>query len=288
MALISNKEMLRRAHDGHYAVGAFNLNNLEWTEHILRAAQHMNSPVIVEVSEAQIEYMCGYQTVRGMVESMMDYLGITVPVALHLDHGSFEGAKRAIEEGYTSVMFDGSHYSFEENIEKSKQIIELAHAKGISVECEVGGIGGTEDGKTSGGELADPKECAAIVALGVDALAAGIGNIHGKYPADWKGLNFERLAEIQSSTNAIPLVLHGGSGIPEDQIKKTVSLGVSKINVNTECGIAFSDALKEYYAQKKEEEPKGYDPRVIMNYGMDAVYRMVCGKIQLFGSQNKA
>ena len=186
MALISNKEMLRRAHDGHYAVGAFNLNNLEWTEHILRAAQHMNSPVIVEVSEAQIEYMCGYQTVRGMVESMMDYLGITVPVALHLDHGSFEGAKRAIEEGYTSVMFDGSHYSFEENIEKSKQIIELAHAKGISVECEVGGIGGTEDGKTSGGELADPKECAAIVALGVDALAAGILSIRLYITARWE------------------------------------------------------------------------------------------------------
>lgn len=288
MALVASKVLLDKAHEGRYAVGAFNLNNLEWTEYILLAAQHMSSPVILEVSAAQIKYMCGYETVRDMVKNMIRELGITVPVALHLDHGSFEDAKRAVETGYTSVMFDGSHYAFEENIEKSKEIIAIAHEKGISVECEVGGIGGTEDGKTSNGELADPKECAAIVALGIDALAAGIGNIHGKYPADWKGLNFERLAQIQQATGGIPLVLHGGSGIPDEQIKKAISLGVSKINVNTELGVAFSEALKVYYGQKKDEEPKGYDPRTIMKFGMDAVFAKVCEKIQLFGSKDKA
>ena len=243
--LVSAKEMIEKAHEGHYAVGAFNINNMEWTKAILLAAEECKSPVMLGVSEGAGKYMCGYKNVVAMVKEIHDFLGITVPVALHLDHGSFDGAKACIEAGFTSVMFDGSHYDFEENVEKSKEILSLAHSKGISVECEVGGIGGTEDGVTSNGELADPQECGKIAALGVDFLAAGIGNIHGKYPADWKGLNFDRLAEIQKSTAGKPLVLHGGSGIPSDQIAKAISLGVSKINVNTELQLVFADATRK-------------------------------------------
>lgn len=247
MALVSAKEMIEKAHEGHYAVGAFNINNMEWIKSILAAAEEAKSPVMLGVSEGAGKYMAGFKNVVAMVREIHDSMGITVPVALHLDHGSFEGAKACIEAGFTSVMFDGSHYDFEENVAKSKEILELAHSKGISVECEVGGIGGEEDGVASMGELADPQECANIAALGVDFLAAGIGNIHGKYPADWQGLNFDRLAEIQASTNGKPLVLHGGSGIPADQVAKAISLGVSKINVNTELPAGFRSRNPEVH-----------------------------------------
>ncbi len=288
MALVSAKEMLEKAHEGHYAVGQFNINNLEWTKAILQAAQETNSPVILGVSEGAGKYMCGYKTVADMVKAMIDYLGITVPVALHLDHGTFEGAKACIEAGFSSVMFDGSHYPFEENVEKSKEIIALAHSKGISVECEVGAIGGEEDGVIGGGEVADPKECAAVAELGVDFLAAGIGNIHGKYPANWKGLNFDVLAEIQASTKGLPLVLHGGSGIPTDMIKKAISLGVSKINVNTECQLVFADATRKYIEAGKDLEGKGFDPRKLLAPGTAAIKELVIEKIKEFGSDNKA
>ena len=288
MALVSAKEMLEKAHEGHYAVGQFNINNLEWTKAILQAAQETNSPVILGVSEGAGKYMCGYKTVADMVKAMIDYLGITVPVALHLDHGTFEGAKACIEAGFSSVMFDGSHYPFEENVEKSKEIIALAHSKGISVECEVGAIGGEEDGVIGGGEVADPKECAAVAELGVDFLAAGIGNIHGKYPANWKGLNFDVLAEIQASTKGLPLVLHGGSGIPTDMIKKAISLGVSKINVNTECQLVFADATRKYIEAGKDLEGKGFDPRKLLAPGTAAIKQLVIEKIKEFGSDNKA
>lgn len=288
MALVSATEMLNKAHEGHYAVGAFNINNLEWTKMILLAAEEAKSPVMLGVSEGAAKYMCGFKTVVAMVKEVHDSLGITIPVALHLDHGSYEGAKACIEAGFTSVMFDGSHYAFEENLAKSKEMIELAHSKGLSIECEVGGIGGEEDGVASMGELADPQECKTIAELGVDFLAAGIGNIHGKYPADWAGLNFERLGEIQDVTNGKPLVLHGGSGIPADQIAKAISLGVSKINVNTELQLVFADATRKYVEAGKDLEGKGYDPRKLLKPGCDAIKDKVTSMMKEFGSYGKA
>ena len=286
--LVSATEMLKKAHEGHYAVGAFNINNLEWTKSILLAAEEAKSPVMLGVSEGAAKYMCGFKTVVAMVKEIHDSLGITVPVALHLDHGSYDGAKACIEAGFTSVMFDGSHYPFEENLAKSKEMIELAHSKGLSIECEVGGIGGEEDGVTSMGELADPQECKTIADLGVDFLAAGIGNIHGKYPADWAGLNFDRLAEIQEVTNGKPLVLHGGSGIPADQIAKAISLGVSKINVNTELQLVFAEATRKYIEAGKDLEGKGYDPRKLLKPGADAIKDKVIAMMKEFGSYGKA
>ena len=288
MALVSATEMLNKAHAGHYAVGAFNINNLEWTKMILLAAEEAKSPVMLGVSEGAAKYMCGFKTVVAMVKEIHDSLGITVPVALHLDHGSYEGAKACIEAGFTSVMFDGSHYPFEENVAKSKEMIELAHAKGVSIECEVGGIGGEEDGTVSNGELADPQECKTICELGVDFLAAGIGNIHGKYPANWAGLNFDRLAEIQNVTNGKPLVLHGGSGIPADQIAKAIDLGVSKINVNTELQLEFAAATRKYIEAGKDLEGKGYDPRKLLKPGADAIKDKVIATMKQFGSYNQA
>ena len=255
--LVSAKDMLTRAHEGHYAVGQFNINNLEWTKMALLAAQECNSPIILGVSEGAGKYMCGFETVAAMTKAMVESLGITVPVALHLDHGSYEGAKKAIAAGFSSVMFDGSHYPIEENIEKSKEIIALAASKGISVECEVGAIGGEEDGVVGGGEVADPAECKRIADLGVTMLAAGIGNIHGQYPENWKGLNFEVLSEIQKLNPSMPLVLHGGTGIPADMIKKAISLGVSKINVNTECQLSFAAATRGYIEEGKDRQGKG-------------------------------
>lgn len=288
MVLVSATEMLEKAHAGHYAIGAFNINNMEWIKAILTAAQDAKSPVMLGVSEGAAKYMCGFKNVVGMVTEIHDSMGITVPVALHLDHGSFDGAKACIEAGFTSVMFDGSHFDFSENVEKSKEIIAYAHSKGVSVECEVGGIGGSEDGVTSNGEQADPKECKEIAELGVDFLAAGIGNIHGKYPADWTGLNFDRLGEIQDVTNGKPLVLHGGSGIPNEQIMKAISLGVSKINVNTELQLVFADATRKYVEAGKDLEGKGYDPRKLLKPGADAIIAQCTTMMETFGSTNKA
>ncbi|MCI5722980.1 MAG: class II fructose-1,6-bisphosphate aldolase [Erysipelotrichaceae bacterium] len=288
MVLVSAKEMIEKAHEGHYAIGAFNINNMEWTKAILAACQQANSPVILQVSEGAAKYMCGFKQCVDMVKNIHDQMGITVPVALHLDHGTFEGAKACIEAGFTSVMFDGSHYDFEENMEKSKEIIKLAHDKGVSVECEVGGIGGTEDGVTSNGELADPKECAEIAGLGVDFLAAGIGNIHGVYPADWAGLNFERLQEIDTAVNGKPLVLHGGSGIPFDQVHKAITMGVSKINVNTDLQIVFAKATREYIEAGKDQQGKGFDPRKLLKPGADAITAKVVEMVNQFGSADKA
>ena len=288
MVLVSAKEMIEKAHEGHYAIGAFNINNMEWTKAILAACQQANSPVILQVSEGAAKYMCGFKQCADMVKNIHDHMGITVPVALHLDHGTFEGAKACIEAGFTSVMFDGSHYDFAENLEKSKEIIKLAHSKGVSVECEVGGIGGTEDGVTSNGELADPKECAEIAALGVDFLAAGIGNIHGVYPADWAGLNFERLAEIDAAVNGKPLVLHGGSGIPFDQVHKAITMGVSKINVNTDLQIVFAKATREYIEAGKDQQGKAFDPRKLLKPGADAIVAKVIEMVNQFGSADKA
>ena len=286
--LVSAAKMLKDAKAGKYAVGHFNINNLEWTKAILLTAQELNSPVILGVSEGAGKYMCGFKTVTAMVDAMVDELGITVPVALHLDHGSYEGALKCIEAGFSSVMFDGSHYGIEENIEKTKEIIALAHSKGISVEAEVGAIGGEEDGVIGGGEVADPKECKMIADLGVDMLAAGIGNIHGKYPANWKGLNFDVLAEIQKLTGTMPLVLHGGTGIPADMIKEAISLGVSKINVNTECQLSFADATRKYIEAGKDLEGKGFDPRKLLAPGFEAIKATVKEKMELFGSIDKA
>ena len=286
--LVSAAKMLKDAKAGKYAVGHFNINNLEWTKAILLTAQELNSPVILGVSEGAGKYMCGFKTVTAMVDAMVDELGITVPVALHLDHGSCEGALKCIEAGFSSVMFDGSHYGIEENIEKTKEIIALAHSKGISVEAEVGAIGGEEDGVIGGGEVADPNECKMIADLGVDMLAAGIGNIHGKYPANWKGLRFDVLANIQELTGEMPLVLHGGTGIPADMIKEAISLGVSKINVNTECQLAFADATRKYIEAGKDLEGKGFDPRKLLAPGFEAIKATVKEKMELFGSVNKA
>ncbi len=286
--LVSAAKMLKDAKAGKYAVGHFNINNLEWTKAILLTAQELNSPVILGVSEGAGKYMCGFKTVTAMVDAMVDELGITVPVALHLDHGSYEGALKCIEAGFSSVMFDGSHYGIEENITKTKEIIALAHSKGISVEAEVGAIGGEEDGVIGGGEVADPNECKMIADLGVDMLAAGIGNIHGKYPANWKGLRFDVLANIQKLTGEMPLVLHGGTGIPADMIKEAISLGVSKINVNTECQLAFADATRKYIEAGKDLEGKGFDPRKLLAPGFEAIKATVKEKMELFGSVNKA
>ena len=286
--LVSAAKMLKDAKAGKYAVGHFNINNLEWTKAILLTAQELNSPVILGVSEGAGKYMCGFKTVTAMVDAMVDELGITVPVALHLDHGSYEGALKCIEAGFSSVMFDGSHYGIEENITKTKEIIALAHSKGISVEAEVGAIGGEEDGVIGGGEVADPEECKMIADLGVDMLAAGIGNIHGKYPANWKGLRFDVLANIQELTGEMPLVLHGGTGIPAGMIKEAISLGVSKINVNTECQLAFADATRKYIEAGKDLEGKGFDPRKLLAPGVEAIKATVKEKMELFGSVNKA
>lgn len=288
MALVSAKEMVEKAHEGHYAIPAFNINNLEWTKSVLAGIQEAKSPAILQVSEGAGKYMGGFKTVSDMVHDLYESMGITVPVALHLDHGTYEGAKACIEVGFTSVMFDGSHFDFNENIAKSKEIIELAHSKSVSVECEVGGIGGTEDGVTSNGELADPKECAEIAGLGVDFLAAGIGNIHGVYPADWKGLNFDRLKEIDEAVNGKPLVLHGGSGIPFEQVHKAVTLGVSKVNINTELQLEFAAATRAYIEAGKDKEGKGYDPRKLLKPGADAVTKKVVELCEAFGSANKA
>ena len=288
MVMVSATEMINKAHEGHYAIPAFNINNLEWVKAVLAGCEKAKSPVILGVSEGAGKYMAGFKTVADMVKDVHDSMGITVPVALHLDHGSFEGAKACIEAGFTSVMFDGSHYDFEENLEKSKEIIELAHSKGVSVECEVGGIGGTEDGVTSSGELADPKECAIIAGLGVDFLAAGIGNIHGVYPADWAGLNFTRLDEINHAVNGKPLVLHGGSGIPFEQVHKAITLGVSKVNVNTELQLEFAKATREYIEAGKDKEGKGYDPRKLLKPGCDAITAKVVEMCGAFGSADKA
>ena len=288
MALVSAKEMLNKAKEGKYAVGQFNINNLEWTKAILLTAQENNSTVILGVSEGAGKYMCGYKTIVGMVNGMLEELKITVPVALHLDHGSFEGAKACIEAGFSSVMFDGSHYAIEENIQKTKEIIEIASSKGISVEAEVGSIGGEEDGVIGAGEVADPTECKQIADLGVTMLAAGIGNIHGVYPENWAGLSFETLEKIDNSVGTMPLVLHGGTGIPADMIKKAISLGVSKINVNTECQLAFAAATRKYVEEGKDLQGKGFDPRKLLAPGFEAIKATVKEKMELFGSINRA
>ena len=286
--LVSAKEMLTKAKEGKYAVGQFNINNLEWTKAILQTAQENNSPVILGVSEGAGKYMGGWDVVVGMVNGLLKDMKITVPVALHIDHGTYEGAKAVIEAGFSSVMFDGSHYPIEENIEKTKEIIALASEKGISVEAEVGAIGGEEDGVVGNGEVADPDECKMIADLGVTMLAAGIGNIHGKYPANWKGLNFEVLAKIQEKTPGVPLVLHGGTGIPADMIKKAISLGVSKINVNTECQLAFAEATSKYIEAGKDLEVKGFDTMKLLDTGTQAIKDTVKEKMELFGSIDKA
>ncbi len=288
MPLVSATEMLKQARAGQYAVGAFNTNNLEWTKAILAGAQASNSPVMIQTSMGAAKYMGGYQVCIHLVEDLIESMGITVPVALHLDHGEFEDALKCIELGYTSVMFDGSHLPFEENVEKAKIVIERAHEKGVSVECEVGSIGGEEDGVIGTGELADPEECRIFAELGVDFLAAGIGNIHGAYPENWAGLNFDRLKEIADVTGGIPLVLHGGSGIPLDQIQKAISLGVSKINVNTECQQVFAAATRKYIEEGKDLQGKGFDPRKLLAPGTEAVTRLVQERIAWFGSENKA
>ena len=286
--LVSAKEMLNKAKMGKYAVGQFNINNLEWTKAILLTAQELNSPVILGVSEGAGKYMCGYKTVVGMVNGMLEELGITVPVALHLDHGSYEGAKACIEAGFSSVMFDGSHYPIEENIAKTKELVGICNDLGLSLEAEVGSIGGEEDGVIGAGEVADPNECKQIADLGVTMLAAGIGNIHGKYPANWKGLSFETLSAISEKVGEMPLVLHGGTGIPADMIAKAIDLGVSKINVNTECQLAFAAATRTYIEEGKDLQGKGFDPRKLLAPGTEAIKATVREKIELFGSANKA
>ncbi|MBQ7412233.1 MAG: class II fructose-1,6-bisphosphate aldolase [Clostridia bacterium] len=286
--LVSAKEMLEKAKAGKYAVGQFNINNLEWTKAILLTAQELNSPVILGVSEGAGKYMCGYETIVGMVKGMIKCLNITVPVALHLDHGSYEGAKACINAGFSSVMFDGSHYPIEENIAKTRELVNACNVLGISLEAEVGSIGGEEDGVVGAGECADPDECKMIADLGVTMLAAGIGNIHGKYPANWAGLNFDVLGAISEKVGDMPLVLHGGTGIPEDMIKKAISLGVSKINVNTECQLSFAAATRAYVEAGKDLQGKGFDPRKLLAPGFEAIKATVKEKMELFGSVNKA
>ena len=286
--LVSAKEMLNKAREGKYAVGQFNINNLEWTKSILLTAQELKSPVILGVSEGAGKYMCGYKTVVGMVEGMMEELNITVPVALHLDHGSFEGAKACIQAGFSSVMFDGSHYSIEENIAKTTALVNACDVLGLSLEAEVGSIGGEEDGVVGMGECADPNECKMIADLGVTMLAAGIGNIHGKYPENWAGLSFETLAAVKEKVGDMPLVLHGGTGIPADMIKKAISLGVAKINVNTECQLAFQEATRKYIEEGKDQQGKGFDPRKLLAPGAEAIKATVKEKMELFGSVGKA
>ncbi|MBQ7115233.1 MAG: class II fructose-1,6-bisphosphate aldolase [Clostridia bacterium] len=288
MPLVNAKDMLTKAKAGQYAVGQFNINNLEWTKSILLTAQEMNSPVILGVSEGAGKYMCGFKTVADMVKAMIEDLNITVPVALHLDHGSYEGAKACIEAGFSSIMFDGSHYPIDENIAKTKELVETCEKLGLSLEAEVGSIGGEEDGVVGAGECADPDECKMVADLGVTMLAAGIGNIHGKYPENWAGLSFDTLAAIQEKTGTMPLVLHGGTGIPADMIKKAISLGVSKINVNTECQLAFQDATRKYIEAGKDLQGKGFDPRKLLAPGCEAIKETVREKIELFGSKDKA
>lgn len=286
--LVSAKEMLEKARAGKYAVGQFNINNLEWTKSILLTAQELNSPVILGVSEGAGKYMTGFKTVAAMVSAMIDELNITIPVALHLDHGTYEGCYKCIKAGFSSIMFDGSHYPIEENIEKTKELVKIAHAMGLSLEAEVGSIGGEEDGVVGMGECADPKECKAIADLGIDFLAAGIGNIHGKYPANWQGLNFEVLENVKKEVGDMPLVLHGGTGIPADMIKKAISLGVAKINVNTECQLSFAAATREYIEAGKDLQGKGFDPRKLLAPGAEAIKATVKEKMELFGSVDKA
>ena len=286
--LVSAKDMLNKARDGKYAVGQFNINNLEWTKSILLTAEELKSPVILGVSEGAGKYMCGYKTVVGMVNGMLEELKITVPVALHLDHGSYDGALKCIEAGFSSVMFDGSHYPIAENIEKTTALVKICNDKGLSIEAEVGSIGGEEDGVVGAGECADPDECKQIADLGVTMLAAGIGNIHGKYPANWQGLSFETLEAVKGKVGDMPLVLHGGTGIPEDMIKKAISLGVAKINVNTECQLAFQEATRAYIEAGKDKEGKGFDPRKLLAPGAEAIKATVKEKMELFGSVGKA
>ena len=288
MSFVNGSEIFSAARKGHYAVGAFNTNNLEWTRAILKGAQEKNVPVLIQVSMGAAKYMGGYKLVRDLVASEMEAMNITVPVVMHLDHGNYEAAKECIEAGFSSVMFDGHDLPFEENLAKTKEIVELAHAKGISVEAEVGSIGGEEDGVVGKGEVADPAECKQIADLGVTMLAAGIGNIHGKYPENWAGLAFDALEAINASTGNTPLVLHGGTGIPEEMIKKAISLGVAKINVNTECQLAFQEATRKYIEAGKDLEGKGFDPRKLLNPGFEAIKATVKEKMELFGSINKA
>ena len=288
MPLVNAKEMERKALEGHYAVGAFNINNLEWTKAILLTAQELKSPVMLGVSEGACKYMTGYKVVADMVKAMMETLNITVPVALHLDHGTYEGAKKALAAGFTSVMFDGSHYPLEENLAKTKEIVTIANFLGATVEAEVGTIGGEEDGVVGMGEVADPEECLTLKETGIDMLAAGIGNIHGKYPANWKCLQFDALAAIKEKIGDFPLVLHGGTGIPEDQIKKAISLGVTKINVNTECQLYFQEATRKYIEAGKDLEGKGYDPRKLLAPGFEGIKEIVKIKMEMFGSVGKA
>ncbi|CCZ42059.1 MAG: class II fructose-1,6-bisphosphate aldolase [Butyribacter sp.] len=286
--LVSAKEMLTKAKAGKYAVGQFNINNLEWTKSILQTAQELQSPVILGVSEGAGKYMCGYKTIVGMVEGMLEELDITVPVALHLDHGSFEGAKACINAGFSSIMFDGSSLPIDENVQKTTELVNTCNILGLSLEAEVGSIGGEEDGVIGAGECADPDECKKVADLGVTMLAAGIGNIHGKYPENWAGLSFETLDAIQAKTGDMPLVLHGGTGIPADMIKKAISLGVAKINVNTECQLAFQEATRKYIEAGKDLEGKGFDPRKLLAPGAEAIKATVKEKMELFGSVGKA
>ncbi len=286
--LVSAKEMLEKARDGHYAVGQFNINNLEWTKSILLTAEELRSPVILGVSEGAGKYMTGYKTVVGMVNGMLEELKITVPVALHLDHGSYEGALKCIDAGFSSVMFDGSHYPIDENVAKTAELVKICAQKGLSLEAEVGSIGGEEDGVVGMGEVADPQECKKIADLGVTMLAAGIGNIHGKYPENWPGLRFDALENIKALTGSMPLVLHGGTGIPEDMIKKAIDLGVAKINVNTECQLAFAAATRKYIEEGKDQQGKGFDPRKLLAPGAEAIKATVKEKMELFGSVGKA
>ena len=286
--LVSATKMLQDAVKGKYAVGQFNINNLEWTKAILQTAQENNSPVILGVAEGAGKYMCGFKTLVAMVNAMIEELNITVPVALHLDHGTYEGAKKALDAGFSSIMFDGSHYAIEENVQKTTEIVNLCHEKGVSVEAEVGSIGGEEDGVIGAGEIADPQECKAIADLGIDFLAAGIGNIHGKYPANWKGLDFDALANIQKLTGDMPLVLHGGTGIPEKMIKEAISLGVAKINVNTECQLYFAEATRKYIEAGKDLEGKGFDPRKLLAPGVEGIKTIVKEKMEIFGSVGRA
>ncbi|MCR5585262.1 MAG: class II fructose-1,6-bisphosphate aldolase [Lachnospiraceae bacterium] len=286
--LVSAKEMLEKARDGKYAVGQFNINNLEWTKSILQVAEEMKSPVILGVSEGAGKYMTGFKTVAAMVKAMDEEMKISVPVALHLDHGTYEGCYKCIKAGFTSIMFDGSHYPIDENIDKTRELVKISQAMGLSIEAEVGSIGGEEDGVIGMGECADPNECKQVADLGVTMLAAGIGNIHGKYPANWKGLSFETLAAIKEKVGDMPLVLHGGTGIPADMIKKAISLGVAKINVNTECQLSFQEATRKYIEAGKDLEGKGFDPRKLLAPGAEAIKQTVREKIELFGSANKA
>ncbi len=288
MGIISAESMLKKAFQNGYAVGQFNINNLEWTKAVLLVAEELKSPVILGVSEGAGKYMTGYKTVVAMVNAMIDSLNITVPVAVHLDHGTYEGAKKALDAGFKSIMFDGSSYPIAENIEKTKELVGICKKLGISIEAEVGAIGGEEDGVTGGGELADPEECKTIANLGVTILAAGIGNIHGKYPANWKGLNFDVLRAIKERVNETPLVLHGGSGIPDHMVKQAISLGVAKINVNTECQVVFAEATRKYIEAGKDLEGKGFDPRKLLAPGTEAIKQVVREKMILFGSVNQA